>query len=159
MTYSKFPLVSGTPLNIQADLNNNDFWMVFTRPRIFNSFSPCINPLETVPSAPITIGITVTFQFHSFFTSLARSRNLSLISFSSILPCDQPGWLSSQFGKLSFSCWLSLDHVIWPRLNYLFVFQNPREVCEFNSTRQTLGCAYIICSYTQTPISCTMLTK
>ena len=36
--------------------------MVFTRPLISNSFSPFINLLVTVPSASITIGITVTFK-------------------------------------------------------------------------------------------------
>ena len=36
----------------------------------------------TVPKAPITIGIIVTFMFHSFFNSLARSRYLSLFSHS-----------------------------------------------------------------------------
>ena len=41
------------------------------------------NPLVTVTKAPITIGIIVTFMFHSFFFhSLARSRYLSLFSHS-----------------------------------------------------------------------------
>ena len=45
--------------------------------------SPCTNPLVTVPKAPITISITLTFMFHSFFfNSLARSRYLSLFSLS-----------------------------------------------------------------------------
>ena len=35
-----------------------------------------------MPKAPITIGIIVTFMFHSFFNSLARSRYLSLFSHS-----------------------------------------------------------------------------
>ena len=39
-------------------------------------------PLVTVPKAPITIGIIVTFIFHSFFNPLARSRYLSLFSHS-----------------------------------------------------------------------------
>ena len=39
-------------------------------------------PLVTVPKAPITIGIIVTFIFHCFFNSLARSRVLiSLFTF------------------------------------------------------------------------------
>ena len=36
----------------------------------------------TVPRAPIIIGINVTFMFHSFFNSLARSRYLSFFSLS-----------------------------------------------------------------------------
>ena len=34
-------------------------------PLIFNSFSALSKPLGTVPSAPTTIGITVTYIFHS----------------------------------------------------------------------------------------------
>ena len=48
-------------LNILADINNAVVWMVSTRPLISKSSSPCTDPLVTVPRAPITIGITVTF--------------------------------------------------------------------------------------------------
>ena len=43
---------------------------------------PFANLLRIVPSAPITIGITVTFMFHRCFSYLARSRYLSLFSLS-----------------------------------------------------------------------------
>ena len=84
---SKSPQVSRTLLSILAVFNNAVFWMVSTRPPIFRSSRPFNNPLVTVPKAPITIGIIVTFMFHSFFNSLARSRYLSLFSrsFSFIL--------------------------------------------------------------------------
>ena len=39
--------------------------MVSTRPPTPKSFSPFNNPLVTVQKAPITIGIIVTFMFHS----------------------------------------------------------------------------------------------
>ena len=55
--------------------------MVSTRIHISNSFSRFTNPLVTEPSTPITIGIIVTFMFHSFSRSLARSRYLSLFAF------------------------------------------------------------------------------
>ena len=47
-------------------------------------FSHFNHPSVTVPRAPITIGITVTFMFHSFFffNSLGRFRYLSFFSFS-----------------------------------------------------------------------------
>ena len=77
---SKSPQVSRTLLSILADLNSAVIWMVFSRVLISISSSPFTNPLVTVPSALITIGITVTFMFHSFFNSLARSRYLSLFS-------------------------------------------------------------------------------
>ena len=64
---SKSPHVSRTLLSILANLNNAVVWTVSTRPVISKSSSPCTNPLVTVPRAPITIGIIVTFMFHNFF--------------------------------------------------------------------------------------------
>ena len=57
--------VSGTLLSVLADLNNAVVWMVSTCPIISKSSSPFNNPLMTVPRAPITIGINVTFMLHS----------------------------------------------------------------------------------------------
>ena len=79
---NKSPQVSRTLLSILADLNNTVVWMVSTRPVISKSFSPCTNPLVTVPRAQITIGIIFTFIFQSFSNFLARSRYLSLFSHS-----------------------------------------------------------------------------
>ena len=81
----KSPQVSRTLLSILADLNNAIIWMVSTRTLFSKSFSPCNNPFVTLLSAPITIGITVTFMFHGFFfCSLARSKYLSTFSLSFI---------------------------------------------------------------------------
>ena len=74
--------VSRTLLSILAYLNNAIVWIISIRPPTSKSFSPFSNPLITVPNAPITIGIIVTFMFHSFFNYLARSRYLSLFSHS-----------------------------------------------------------------------------
>ena len=84
---SKSPQVSRTLLSILAVFNNALVWMVSTRPPISKSSRPFNNPLLTVPKTPITIGIIVTFMFHSFSNSLAWSRYLSLFSrsFSFIL--------------------------------------------------------------------------
>ena len=79
---SKSPQVSRTLLSILAVLNNAVVWMVSTCPPTSKSSSPFSNPLVTVPNAPITIGIIVTCMFHSFFSSLARSRYLSFFSHS-----------------------------------------------------------------------------
>ena len=159
---SESPQVSRTPLSILADLNqehqlqlaypslscstvffnsNAIIWMVSTRPLISKSSSPYINPLVTVPKAPITIGITVTFMFHSFFSSLARSRYLSpfSLSFSFIqYSTETPKFTIRQI--LFF--WLSQGLVVWPRLDDPFVYQNPKEFC----ASRFLGCAYTICS-------------
>ena len=89
----------------QDDLNNASVWMVSTRTLISKSSSPCISSLVTVPRAPITIGITIPFMFHSlfvcfflfffcfffcFFSSLTRSRYLTYfsLSFNFTLWCD-----------------------------------------------------------------------
>ena len=44
--------------------------MVTTRPLISNFFRPFTNPLVTVPSAPIAIGIPVIFMFRSLLLLL-----------------------------------------------------------------------------------------
>ena len=77
---SKSPLVSRTLQSILVVFNNAVVWMVSTRSPTSKSSRPFNNPLVTVPKAPITIGIIVTFIFNSFFNSLARSRYLSLFS-------------------------------------------------------------------------------
>ena len=77
---SKSPQVSRTLLSILAVFNNAVVWMVSTRPPTSKSSRPFNNPLVNVPNAPITNGTIVTFMFHSFFNSPARSRNLSLFS-------------------------------------------------------------------------------
>ena len=59
--------VSRTLLSILTDVNNEVIWMVSTSPLISKSSSPFINRLVTVPGAPISIGIIITFMFHSFF--------------------------------------------------------------------------------------------
>ena len=82
---NKSPQVSRTLLSILVVFNNAVVWMVSTRPPTSKSSGPFNKHLVTVPKAAITIGVIVTFMFHSFFSSLARSRYLSLFSFSFIL--------------------------------------------------------------------------
>ena len=79
---TKSPQVSRTRLRILAVLSNAVVWIVSTRPPISKSSRPFNNPLVIVPNAPITIGTIVTFMFHSFFNSLARSGYLSFFSLS-----------------------------------------------------------------------------
>ena len=75
---SKSPQVSRTRFRILAVLSNAVVWIVSTRPPTSKSS----RPLVVVPNAPVTIGTIVTFMFHSFFNSLARSRYLSFFSLS-----------------------------------------------------------------------------
>ena len=59
------------------------------------STNPCANLLMTVPSAPITIGITVTLVLYIFCTYL-------FFRFLSVLHCCQPKQGSPLFGSFSF---------------------------------------------------------
>ena len=70
---------------------------------IFKSSCLCTNPLVTVPNAPIIIGYTVTFIFHSFFFySQAQFMYLSLFLLSFVLPNGQQECQSTLFGRFSF---------------------------------------------------------
>ena len=76
-------------------------------------------------SAPITIGITVTFMFHSFFQF--SSKVLVLISHFALFQfysgISRNGKVHNSAGSLFY--WLSQDLAIDP-----FVSQNPRELFE-----------------------------
>ena len=72
--------------------------MVYTCPLISKSTSPFINPLITVLSSSIKLGIMVPFMFHSFFSSQVRSRYLSFFS-----PLFQFYPVISQKGKVLYS--------------------------------------------------------
>ena len=76
---SKSPQVSRTLLNILAVFNNAVVWMVSTCPPTSKSSSSFNNPLVTVPKAPITLGIIVTFMFHSFFLFSGKVEVLILL--------------------------------------------------------------------------------
>ena len=91
---SKSPQVSTTLLSILAILNNAVVWMVPTQSPTSKSSSPFSNPLVTVPKALITIGIIVTFLFHSFFQGRCTYPSFHILS---VLFCGQPGQLSRQF--------------------------------------------------------------
>ena len=78
----KSPQFSRTRFRILVVLSNAVIWIVSTRPPTSKSSRPFNNPLVIVPKAPITIGTIVTFMFHSFLNSLARSGYLSFFSLS-----------------------------------------------------------------------------
>ena len=67
--FSVFPVV----------LNNAVVWIVSTRPPNSKSSRPFNNPLVTVPKVPITIGVIVTFMFHSFFQFSSKVEVLLLL--------------------------------------------------------------------------------
>ena len=79
---SMCPQVSRTRLRSLAVLSNAVIWIVSTRPPTSKSSRPFNIPLAIVPKALITIATIVTFMFHSFFNSQARSRYLYIFSHS-----------------------------------------------------------------------------
>ena len=99
---SKSPQVPRTLLSILAVFNNAAVWMVFTPSPTSKSSRPFNNPLITVPKAPITIGTIVTFMFHSFFNSLAKSRYLSFFSHSFSFILWSVGTVKSTILKIFF---------------------------------------------------------
>ena len=86
--------------------------MVSTRLPTFKSSRPFDNPLVTVPKAPITIGIIVTFMIHTFFYSLARSRYLSFFSHSFSFILWSAGTAKSTILQVFFSFFLSFFFII-----------------------------------------------
>ena len=99
---SKSPQVFRTRLRILAVLSNAVIWIVSTRPSISKSSRPFNNPLVTVPNALIIIGTIVTFMFHSFFNSQARSRYLSFFSLSFRIILWSAGTAKSTFLQILF---------------------------------------------------------
>ena len=98
--------VSRTLLSTLADSNNTVVWMISIRPLISKSSSPFTKPLWIVSSALITVGITVTFIFHTFFSSLARSSYLRFF-----------------FLVLLFSlCFAETASLLFGRFSHLFIF-------------------------------------
>ena len=120
---SKSSQVSRTLLNILAVLSKAVVWIVSTRSPTSKSSSPFSIPLVTVPNAPITIGIIVTCMFHSFFTSLARSRYLPFFSHSFSFILSSAGTAKSTILQVLFFFlyWLLLSLVFWPGLGDPFV--------------------------------------
>ena len=105
---SKSPQVSWTLLSILAVLNNA---VTSKSSSLFN------NPLVTVPKAPITIGLIVTFMFHSFFNSLARPSYLSFFSDSYSFILWPAGTAKSTILQIFFFFFrLLLGLVFWLRL-------------------------------------------
>ena len=79
---SKFSRVTKTLLSILTEINNGVVGMLLIHLQISNFSRSIFKLLETVPSALLTISITVTLMFHRVFSSLLRSKYLSLLSWS-----------------------------------------------------------------------------
>ena len=138
---SKFPQVSKTRLNIRANLYSTVVWMA-SNVCISYPASPCSNSLVTLPRAPITLGITVTFMFNSFSVLLQGPGTFFTFCLASIVLCNLKIRQSPQRGFLFVSCWISLGHVVYPRLGDPFMYKNPTEFRASRYPGRIPGCAY-----------------
>ena len=107
--------------------------VVSTCPLISKDSNLFTNSLRIVLCALNTIGITVIFMFHGFFSSLTRSRYLSIFSLSFIFTKWSTGTAKST--------------IISPRFGNPVLSQNPRKFCASHSPGQILDYVCTICSY------------
>ena len=109
----------------------------------FQSSRPFNNPLVIVPNAPITIGTIVTFMFHSFFNSLARSRYLSffLLSFRFIL--WSAGTAKSTILQMLFLLLVIMRSGLLAGIRWsVFMLKSHRSLCESFSRTGAGLCIY-----------------
>ena len=103
---SKSHHVSRSLLSILAVHNNPVVWKLSTRPPTSKFSRSFTNPLFTVRKAPITIGIIVTFLFHSFFNSQARSMYSSFFSHYFSYSLSSARTAKMTILQIFFFCWL-----------------------------------------------------
>ena len=140
---SKSPQVSWIRLRILAVLSNAVVWIVSTRPPTSKSSRPFNNPLVTVPNEPITIGTIVTFMFHSFFSSLARSRYLSLFSLSFSFILWSAGTAKSTILHILFLLLIIMRSGLLARIRWsVCMLKSHRSLCESFSWTGSGLCIY-----------------
>ena len=144
LTDSKSSHVSRTLLSILSNLSNTVVRMVST--------------LGIILSASITN--CITFIFHSFFSSLARSRYSSLFSPSFDFTLWSTGTAKSSIQQFSFF-WLTITRSVplaeirWS----VWISKSQRQLCAFPSLGRFLGCAYTTSLYGQISVSCTISSR
>ena len=105
--------------------------MVSTHPPASKSSRPFNNPLVIVPNAPITIGTIVTFMFHSFFNSLARSRYLSFFSLSFRFILWSAGTAKSTLLQILFFLLIIMRSGLLARIRWsVYILKSHRNLCE-----------------------------
>ena len=94
--------------------------VVSSCPPISKFSNPFTNLLGIVPRAKITIGITVSFMFHYWFSSSAA---LDIHLSFRVICCCMSGRQRPLFGRFFFCCtWQSLGVVVWLRLGDRFFY-------------------------------------
>ena len=127
---SKSPQVSRTLLSILTVLNNAVVWMVSVRPSTSKFSGPFNSPLVTVPNAPITISIIVTFMFHSFFKFPSKVDVLILLFtffnfYSVVSQYSKVDNFASSLFFFFFFLLITQSLVFWSILGDPFVCQSP----------------------------------
>ena len=137
--------ISRTLLSILAVFSNAVAGIVPARLVISKSSSTCTNHLVTVPRAPITIGVIVTFMFHSFFNSLAMSRYLSLFLHSFNFTLWSARTANPQFCKTFFLLIIKrsgrLAEILWS----VCMLKSKRSLCVSFSRTDSGLCLYQFC--------------
>ena len=101
------------------------------------------NPLVTVPNAPITIGTIVTFMFHSFFNSLARSRYLSFFSLSFRFILWSAGTAKSTISQILFLLLVIMRSGLLAEIRWsVCILKYHRSLCESFSRTGAGLCKY-----------------
>ena len=128
---SKFPQVFRTLLSILTYPKNALVCMVYIRAIISQSSSPCTNPLVDAPRAPLTIGTTVTFIFHSSFQFPSNVQILirlfTFFHFYSVASRDSKV-KSSKDSVCFIFCWILQGLIIWPTFGDPFVSLTPLDL-------------------------------
>ena len=140
---SKSPQVFRTRLRILAVLSNAVVWIFSTRPPTSMSSMPFNNPLVIVPNTPITIGTTVTFMFHGFLNSLARSRYLSFFSLSFRFILWSAGTAKLTILQILFFLLIIMRSGLLARIRwYLCILKSHGSLCESFSRTGAGLCTY-----------------
>ena len=98
--------------------------MVFTCCLISKSSILFTNLLGIVLSALVTVGITITFMFHSLLVLQQGPATYLSFHFLLILHCGLLRTTKSTIRQVLLFCWLSRGLVIWLRLFDLFLFSS-----------------------------------
>ena len=154
---SKSPHVFRTLLNILADLNNPVACMVSAYPLICKSFSPFINSFSDFIDCTNSNWYHHHFHVPQFFFNSQRMVRYWSFFFSFFVFFQfysVISWYSKIHNSVnfSFSNWLLLSLIIWPRLGDPFVSQNPIGIGAYYRPGQILGSPYFICLHSQISI-------
>ena len=103
--------------------------MVSVLPLTSSSISLFSRFLSTVPRAPTTIGITVTFMIHNFFElSVKVQIFVAFFAFFYFSLCGSLERQNPLDGRLFSSYYLTVDRVFWSGVSDPFLSQIPREL-------------------------------